>query len=498
MTQELQNIIDARRMVLGTTQEGREWCLKALHPSNPLTDIIGVPDGCPDVSLAQNFNATFTLSPPAGLTATWGFDLIITQHPVIWGYAALWKDADENPSSYVPIVNPSIDGANVNAKQLKFADDIAKYRQLYFGVTGFHNGTATTNQGSVYASQYELPTRVCTQLLVQDTKKVKDDKAADGAPSFAPPCLIDLVEAWPNYIRSATDLETMPNAYSNKAVEGFYMPLEIDESLTQWKQTTDWHIYQGFTASSNWDDSAYKGSGGKPSLTSVAIGDLQAPDPPYMLSDGSLNIYQQAVLPRTETIIGHVAVRGIDKAASYQLVYRVGLEEQAYPGTSLVTFQKLPPVMDRVALDAYRAIRREFKDAFPERFNTWGELWNNIKSIGARVLPALAPALGMIPVVGGGLSVAARAIGGMLNKTTPSISAGHERLVQKGGRDPPSRAAVERAQKMSRAPAPRRKKQPQLMVVGRNALKKAKKKATRRRKKGKRFGPELPHDPNYD
>ncbi len=71
-----------RAMTLGSTQSGADWCLKALHPSDPLVEVRGIPDKSAVPSAFINYQAIFTVSPQAGATGTWTLDASLIPDPI--------------------------------------------------------------------------------------------------------------------------------------------------------------------------------------------------------------------------------------------------------------------------------------------------------------------------------------------------------------------------------------------------------------------------------
>jgi hypothetical protein len=98
--------------------------------------------------------------------------------------------------------------------------------------------------------------------------------------------------------------------------------------------------------------------------------------------------------------VAHVSARNLSDQTSFTFHFRMGIEIQLDPSSTLTPQLKLSPPYDPLALDTYFAIARELKDAYPADYNTTGKLGGAIKE----ALKALGPPLlAMIP---GGASLA--------------------------------------------------------------------------------------------
>jgi len=72
---KLKSLINGRTEKLGSTPTGSDWCLKALHPADPLTEVRGVPDQSSVPSVFLNFQTVGSVKPSSHAVGTWGCDL---------------------------------------------------------------------------------------------------------------------------------------------------------------------------------------------------------------------------------------------------------------------------------------------------------------------------------------------------------------------------------------------------------------------------------------
>lgn len=85
--------------------------------------------------------------------------------------------------------------------------------------------------------------------------------------------------------------------------------------------------------------------------------------------------------------VAHISARNLSTSTSFTFFFRYGIEMQVVPRSTLAPQMKLSPPYDAVALNAYFAIARELKDAYPANYNDLGKLWDVISNAARTVLP---------------------------------------------------------------------------------------------------------------
>lgn len=109
--------------------------------------------------------------------------------------------------------------------------------------------------------------------------------------------------------------------------------------------------------------------------------------------------------------VAHICARNLSKETSFTFQFRMGVEIQLDPSSTLTPQLKLSPQYDKQALDTYFAISRELKDGYPADYNCvdkmWGVLRNTMLALtpkllatmrgGQRLVPNLAGALDALP-----------------------------------------------------------------------------------------------------
>lgn len=457
MAQKLRDVINGRGLEFGATAAGKEWCVKALHPSEATVDMVGVPDGNAYPSFVQNFQQNFVISAPPGLTEnqSWDFDLVLYSHPTHFGYA----------SRFNPATSATFDTFydNVQIGEGFAADQTLqmyynKYRMAYGGVTLYHDAPALRNQGTLIGAQYPLMTREVTVTTIDATptdrsvpEKRVDNKLqnrevvppvyegcaapmpvvcpqlravvrreCDPDPNWNP--FVARVPYWASPIiahveipKSFAVLQNLPNAYIGLAREGLYCPFRMT-SKHKWRNTKDIKMYAGFSSAAN---ALVEPQGsGTPSVNynnimQIPIGRNALTTPgretPWGLlgPTGGIGLPStiiQYTVERCSDYVVHIAGRNIDSSARFVAYLRYGFEFQVYPGSIFASFMKTPPVADKLALETYSAIAATLKDGYPSEFNDFGKLLGVIKKAAQTVLPVISPMLGPLGPVANGVA----------------------------------------------------------------------------------------------
>lgn len=405
--QKLKEYIEAKSMLMGDTPSGGDWCLKALHPSDPLTDVLGIPDKSAVPSTFLNYQATFTLEPPVGAADSWGFDIEVKPHPVSFLTYNAW-DKDSVHSSHGEFLNPQLDGATHGLKIQALRLLGEKWRLAYMGVTCHQDGADLTNQGTLVACQ-------------RPVEPIVASVSGPGGPGgvFMLPGTI-----WqPDDVATFTTSQSMPNAYFGRSREGCYMPLKLNKTCQQWYG--DAHLAQNVAVGVA--ESVFHYTTPTSNVGQWPYYDL--PTPSYSASVFSEG--EPTSLPLNATW-GAICARNLAPTTRFTFFVRLGLELQVQPGTTLSPHLRLSPPYDGRALKTYFAIARELKDAYPADFNDFGKLWNVIKQAASVVMPIVRT---MGPI-GAGVG----ALGDMAIRGIDSRVSARER-----GGSAPSAAAVERA-----------------------------------------------------
>jgi len=354
---KLSELLTSKAVPLGNSETGRAWCVKALHPADPLCDVRGLPDQSAVPSVFQAYSKQISISnPTAGTAGIWSAEVFLTAHPLIIAAICTYDSSGAYAWSYVLNESFGSSGDTMATRRDLFATQVERYRLAYLSVTGHLDAAAVTDQGMLAVAQYPIESLECTL----DVSTV--------APGFLQRTCCAFNEGPKTY----TQLMTMPNAYTANARDGCYAVYRLSHTHQVWRNArmVRPHLPYGaasvFTASSEGMNKPVAA----PSTT-TATGLF-----PYgltgMYTGGSHTT--SIVHDRMDDGVIHVSFQNLHYLSSFVLTFRMGMELQVSPGSPLVPFLKASPVYDPQAIAAYFQISRELKDAYPENYNSGGKL----------------------------------------------------------------------------------------------------------------------------
>jgi hypothetical protein len=364
MAQLLKAEILKRTSVFGGTATGADWCVKALHPSDPMTEVRGIPDESAQPSLLMNYQGAFTIAPHAGSTGTWSFNASLLPHPINF-MVVDYADSVAPAGTYLNFNNAQVDGAS-DEHSVKYENFLAmaqRWRLAYMSATVYQDGADLSNQGTLVVSQ---PTVAARHLFTIPTLTTSNH-----------PIDFYTNEDKPDFVTS----QSMPNSYMGRSREGAYVPLKLSRTCQEWRHEGDSVILANMT--------------GAPSGTGTAVYPIVAG---YTVAwpHTDLQAYctgspydTQRTSPMLNDTFAHVCARNLAVTTQYTIHIRCGIEMQLCPSSVLSPQLKLSPVYDPEALNTYFKIARELKDAYPADYNDQGKLWNVLRSVAAGVLPSL-------------------------------------------------------------------------------------------------------------
>jgi hypothetical protein len=384
IAQSLHKVISEHNLPLGSTKEGRDWCIKALHPSDPNTDVIGIPDDSVFPSILMNYQSTFSLSASPGATGTWGFNAQAMPHPINF-MSSMTSDSITGDNPVVTeFLNTQLEGSTHYAKYQSWLDQFKRWRLAYFGVTVYQDGPDLANQGTICVCQKPFE-----PFEVSASSKVHLANAAGSVPI----CYPDPADQ-PDY-----DLiQSMPGAYFNNSKFGAYIPLKLSKLAHTWRSTSDEVMWAGSQPVLDYTTGfqilsvtpSIQGTGGAWPFLSLAPAYVTAADPAFQEGGGD------PTSPMCNDFVADICARNLSVATSYSFFFRVGFECMVLPGTVLSSLQKIPPSMDIEALTTYTSVSRLLKDAYPADYNDLAKIWSVIEG----ALATAAPFLSGIPVYG--------------------------------------------------------------------------------------------------
>jgi len=364
--QELTN----RAMTLGSTPTGADWCLKALHPSDPLVEVRGLPDKSSVPSAFVNYQAVFTISPQAGATGTWTLDASLIPDPIgMMSFSATDSVGAVNSMG----LNPQLSGATYLAKFTTFTDAVQRWRLAYASVTATQDGPDLANQGTVVVAQ-----KVCLP-------KVLYLGTLNGAQAVVGPKTTFFTdEDFPNY----SNAQALPNAYYNASKFGYYAPLKLTRTCQRWRDLwQDVSIPLGQSATLSGALSYILPGATSASTVWPYYGLNQAA---WAAAGGTAG---DRILDWGNDVCVQSSFRNMAVTTSVTFFVRFGIEISVSAASIYSPQLRLSPPHDSKALKTYFAIAREMKDAYPADYNDLAKLWSTIKNI----LRKVAPIVSMIP-----------------------------------------------------------------------------------------------------
>lgn len=384
MSQKLNEDIRGRAAQLGSTSTGADWCIKALHPSDPLTEVRGIPDHSAVPSLLMNYQSTFQVSPNVGASGTWSFEASLLPHPIQFMYLNR-KDSIHPNGDDFDFLNTQVDGVTHYDKVKSFHNLAQRYRLAYMSVTCYQDGPDLANQGTIVVSQPPVEPQVRNWCFT----------LGNGAMISQVKSLTFTAEDHPNFNSS----QSMPNAYFGRSREGAYVPLKLTETCQDWRSEAD---ACSICAVTNTD----------PNSSLVRLYEQGTPQFPFT---GLLPTYctttpffgGQATTALLNGTWAHISAQNLSVQTSFSFYIRCGIEMQVSPNSSLAPQLKLSPPYDPVALTTYFSVARELKDGYPSDYNDMGKIWGQI----SQALKAVAPIFGAIVPGSGPLIEGSAAIG---------------------------------------------------------------------------------------
>lgn len=406
---KLKDFINSKQKPLGSTPEGQDWCLKALHPADPIVEVRGIPDKSAFPSVFMNYQATFTLSAPAGSAGTWSFDMQMMPHPV---HLLSYIGAASGGAFSGSFLNSQLDGATPYAKWKTFKSLARRWRLAYMSTTVYQDAPDLANQGTLVVCQKPVAfdTYGVSGVVVDNTAALPIEGTILGSSGVQKGISYNAAD-FPDFDVS----QTMPNAYFGRSREGAYIPLKLTKTCQQWQSRAD--AIRIFDDAQAWEsaNSGQQNTIGASAIPYVAGAVSNYPF--YGVSTlshevGTANGYNNGVIlgqdyaaPLSD-VWADISAKNLAVTTSYSFFVRMGIEMQVVPGSILTPHQKLSPMYDGQALKAYFAISRELKDAYPADHNDLGKIWDAI----SKAITWISPALNFIPEVGPVLSGGVKAV----------------------------------------------------------------------------------------
>jgi hypothetical protein len=374
----------------GISEDGASWLAKALHPSDNVPKIVGIPTMDAVPTACVNYTNTYIISAPTGQASgsTWDCVISAVQHPISFGKVRCIGSNGSAPIySSTALLNTQLGGTGTEANvyessQKQWDNSVTKYRPMYMGATYTLTAPTLSDQGTVASTQLPLDTSLftlpsTTMVFARNLEVLPDFDFPGG------------VANTPEF--SFSSIQGTPGAYTASAREGGYVVMKLDQ---------DSLIYR--SAKRTIVPATQVDTLSNPLAPFVQEIDLTTkPVHPYIpdalvafsFSPSTFSTVD-AVVDRGSDMMGLTYFKGLSSAATVTVTTRVGFE-CVVPSSSIL----LPSVekacrYDKIALEAYWCIQKEMLGCYPASYNFLGTLWSVIKSVGQAVLPGIVDTLG--------------------------------------------------------------------------------------------------------
>jgi hypothetical protein len=382
----------------GITKDGANWVSKALHPSDNVTDVRGLPTNDSVASAAVNYMSTFIISAPPtqASTATWDVVISLWHHPYCFGKAyAVGTDALGAPIYATTFfLNQQIGGANMKDAAIGLSQLTDFYRGTFAGHTTTLTAPALSNQGTVTATQFTVQPNIVTPQLAMTSPVCAGVKDHRDSPNIPANIMMRPAAIYPNLWGAArfnfSALQGTSGAFTAEARAGTYSPHKLDQETFTYKSSKC--TSSQFTMVDE--------------LTNFPVPVAWVPQ--TLMDLKPIHPFADDFLIGTQTTTGYavhepcshnmsiVYYRGLSAAGTVTVTTRQGFEFLVPTTSTLLPSVTRAMSYDTKAIDAYFAISREMNCAYPAEYNFLGLLWNVVSGIGKAVLPKLLPALGGI------------------------------------------------------------------------------------------------------
>lgn len=384
---KMSKLIADHNLPLGSTETGRAWALKALHPSDPITTTRGIPDESCVPSVFMNYQSTHVIADLQNDEQPWNFDMTVTPHPISFACVEQY-DGSVGATRSHPLLNPQLPGASHAEKFTAFRSLCDRWRLAYMSVTIQQDAPALADQGSIAACQ-----------TVYSPVKQNFSFSSGGYQWAARPFVASTIGDKPAFDK----LQSMPGAYFTKSKEGLYMPIKLTRTHQNWRSDAT-NVFVSYS------DVPIHQNGVGPLQTTQDANSVQCYPFPG-IRGVSYNPVTSAFVGDVTSdmcndVLGMISVQNVAPTTRFTVFVRAGYELQVLPGTTLTPQQMMSPEHDESALDAYFAISRKMKDGYPADYNDLGKIWDVIKSVARTVVPLMRGIPGIPGMVATGVDTA--------------------------------------------------------------------------------------------
>lgn len=377
MASSLRSHLKLDDLPLASTDAGKEFAIKALHPAENSIKAVRCPIGGNHPTAVAQLDAVFTL-PVTNSSLT----VAMTSDPVC--PLSISVPTSASTMSHYNWYSTLLSGAGLvteptsdvhNALTLQLAELAQQYRVNALSVTAHLIAPDLANQGFITAAQY-TSTPQCTVRL-------QSDATANAQP----------MQMWARRPpATASQVIQGTTAYTGQAKEGVYIPYKIS-NMGKWRSTTDLRCqYEAGTtipALPGQPLAVAAGYSGFPyNVACLALDTQVAPAAAYHPQDWNCAMAWFTGL-------------SVSPAVAVQFRIRQVIELVPWPSTAYASLAEPPLPEDELAVKMYLEVSAKMKDAYPASYNDFAKLRSVISSLAKRVLPYVDPALTLLSSVPG-------------------------------------------------------------------------------------------------
>jgi len=366
-TKSLKEHLNLESLPLASSEEGKKFVMKALHPADHEIKATRVPGGI-DNTVALAIDQLFDIPLDHDCTRLILAPCLETPFMV----EAFNYDGEGNPRPYagLSVFQPPAFGGgglvsyNDATSLMGPRDNFESIAITSESFTAEFIAPALSNQGAVCSAQFPHKPQLVS-VASGDALTAEGDMNVYSIPF----CIFD------NYPEKAACLSGT-RAYSGKLTGGVYVPLR----LTSFKQR---YINDSFCRGYAQPGAQNRDGGAIPRRTFGGVG--------YMSDRVGMGLMYERILPLGNTW----SVTYLDGYAkgqvSLRVRFRMTVEGRVYPGSSYAPLAEPPPVPDDVALKMYREIAGRLTNAYPASYNDWNKLKGTVLSLASKLLTNVAP-----------------------------------------------------------------------------------------------------------
>lgn len=398
--------------LLAQTEAGREWLLKALHPTEPSIAAVGLPDGTASDTVCIELTMTTTLNESTlggAFASPWGGKILLTPHMYPGAFIGTEGAIAVAPR---PFKYPLFTGSTAAGDYSKLLTIAEAWRLCGQSVTIHLDANSTKDSGTIVAAQ------MVTKPLVLFPGSSSTGHMQRPLVAFAEGALYH--QDNPSY----DELMALPRAYQSNVRTGLYMPLKLSNTSQHWCSMRESIISTALdsltSASEGWQLSA--------AMPGAFPFPFYADNGPYRVAANN-DIHGYPTAPYMGDNWGHIAVSGLDPGSGLVVKFRSLLELKVQASSSYAPHMRPAPFPDVRAIENYFTIVRELPDAYPADHNDAGRILGVI----GKAIKMVSPFLNVVPGVGPTLSQMAPQVSKILVETGKSATEARKKFNAAGG-----------------------------------------------------------------